>query len=247
MKQLLASWHKALLLLAFAVPGIFSATSLCYMMAGHGQVGEIPLAKRIRTHLVDAKVLEARSLEEQAAQLRCEADLVNELNDEQILENYQHKIFDVEGNPVPPELLDSHGGEKSRADGAGGFGSFESELEATLIQQSSADTLLDAMSGSANLAMTNWKDSMDEIEKLLSATETFQISEADSTDFSKLCSDAFDTSLTEADVHIDERKAMMKHAAETGEFDVYGGFIGNMWARLPKTDSFKQEAAQAGP
>ena len=261
MKQLVASWHKVGLPPAFSVAVILLCTPCFVMMYGHGQLDDQQLAKRIRTKLIEEKTAQAHALTEQAANLRTEADLLSSLDDSQVLHNYGHQYSHLayEGDEL---FQTSPGAAPSNLN-------FEADLETVL--QGIPNTLMDRNSGAITEA-ENSKDSsaaegylptdpglqskldeatqrfqtdMDNIEELLNRAQTFHIAEDDSADFETLCRQTYEKSLTEVGLDRDAKQDMLRLAAKTGDFEVQGGLIGNMWNTLPKDNKYKLQSLQA--
>ena len=138
---------------------------------------------------------------------------------------------------------------------AGPFDNMDDELVAAI---ENGETLLDMsqsveagefvnaeQSEETAAAQRRWAVDMDNIENLLSQTQTFAVTEDDSKDFEDLCMQSYEHSLTEAGMDTDAKQASLRAAALTGDFDVQGGLIGNMWARPPKSNQYKQQSLQA--
>ena len=107
MTLIFASWHKTALFTIFAVACSLQSTLLGTMMAGHGQLDDQKLAKRIRVHLVDSKMASAAALDEQASNLRSEANMIIMMSDEELLSNYKDQLVQVDGEEIAPEMLGS--------------------------------------------------------------------------------------------------------------------------------------------
>ena len=86
---------------------------------------------------------------------------------------------------------------------------------------------------------------VDNIEDLLQEARNFHVSETDSKAFEDLCKDSYECAMNEEGLDYHEKDAVLRKAAETGEFDIQGGVVGNAWARLAKSDKFKLECTQA--
>lgn len=88
-------------------------------------------------------------------------------------------------------------------------------------------------------------DELHNIEKLLHNTKAWCLSQDDHDDFKELCYQTYEQSLQEFGLDEVDEKQELRKTAETGEFDIQGGKIGNMWARLPKDNPYKLQSASA--
>ena len=251
MRQCWASWPKARLaiVLATAIACVASFT----MIGGHGRFGDQQLAKRLRTKIMNRRLAEASALHEQAATLRAEAELISSMDDTQVVDQYSEMFQDVEFEPDEHSVA----GHANDADpwplrDTLLLGDTQQETELEAMEQNGAadiDAHLDTKVTDIEEKITNagmrWMADMNNIKEILSNAQDFVVSEANSADFEALSKQAYDQSLKEEGLDNDPRQAMLKKAADTGEFEVSGGMIGNLWARLPKDNPWKIKSTQA--
>ena len=188
-------------------------------------------AKRLRLQVIENKLAQAEQLSEAAANLRAEADLASRLTDEEVLSNYSSELQPAA--PAHEQVEDAEPSDVQIVDRTLGLTGDNGVFPKPSLQQKELE------------AIDHWGADLDKIEELLRHTENFSVSEDDSKDFENLCHRSYEHSLTEAGMDIDEKDSAMRRAAETGDFDVQGGPIGNAWARLPKTNIYKQQSLQA--
>ena len=174
-------------------------------------------------------------LQEQINELRAEAVAVEVMDDSQVIQYFQ------DGRLGPPSV---------RGNCQVPAGQSQTQLEHTapasmLTQPSFQQAAATTASDKADQESPIFDACLDDLEAMLSQAETFVVSEKDSEDFQKLCMKNYEKSLQEAGMDSQEVEDVMCKAAETGEFDITGGKIGNMWARLPKDNPFKVQSAQA--
>ena len=228
------------------------------MMAGHGQLDDQQLCKRIRCHLVANKTARAAELDEEASVLRTEINNLENMDDQSVLHEYGAAFLDLESqasapNQTPGMEICFH--EPIEADhelpptqllgtmddsDVHPYGKIEEDLEAEYDNVG-----LKTVQLSAGCEVDIDQMNLDQIQDVLKQTEFIEVSEADSADFQALCKNAYDKSITEEGMDVDEKAGILERAAMTGDFDVQGGLIGNMWSRLPKSNKYKIESTEA--
>ena len=241
-------------------------------------------AKRLRTHLINTKNATIAAFEEECAYLKTEVGLIQDINDEQLMEQYGMVSIDedvaeaatIAGNPWADSLAEAAtvageagAGSLAMADtfageaGAGSLAmadqhlpsnntcaqppfqqSFEAEFNSAMQQIDNQKAALQTHDQQRAAAWDRFNTDLDDIQGLMKQAEVFNVTEQDSQDFVALCHSAYSKSLEEAGLQEDDKTNAMRISAETGEFQLQGGTVGNAWARLPKDNEFKIKSAQ---
>ena len=220
------------------------AGALTYiMLSGHGQVDDQQLAKVIRTRIINRRIAEAVQLTEMANTLRVEADLMQDMSDALVLQQYAGEAGDVNEDAIAST---APGNNTSLPDTFLLDETQEAEQSGQIRQQEEAAPQLHTdIDDKLAMGKHRWQVNMNNIEDILKTANCFELSENNTQDFEALSKLAYDEALKEAGLDDDPKEAAMKLAAETGHFDVQGGQIRNMWARLPKDNPYKARSAQA--
>jgi hypothetical protein len=266
MKPKLSSWPKCSVSVTHLA--VLCGVLLSIMLGGHGQVPDQQMAKAIRNRVINNRKAQVQALLEQAQVLQLEAELLPGMEDSVLLQQYGLEVGDMDEEAVAASTTAAGSTEVDFEEMPHLKSDTEEEEEEAAATLKVADTL--QMGETQDLGMekseqvqgvpprthteiddklekgqAQWEIDMHDLEEILNTAQSFQLSEANTQDFEALSKLAYEEALKEAGMDEDPKEKAMLEAAESGRFELQGGHIGNMWARLRKDNPWKMKTAQA--
>ena len=180
--------------------------------------------------------------------LKEEARIVNDMHDGELVEAYEIGHlgdFDLDANGPQSSSMSSTGCQRALADLATLPASLRGPADEDVASESSLRNTSESSlrNTASNFAKQVFQGCLDDLDAVFNTSHSFLVTERDSKDFEELCKMNYNKSLEETNLDPVDVDDVLETAAPTGWFEVSGGKIGNIWARLPKTDPAKMQCA----